>query len=74
MAPQYPGEQPGKGSQQCPVAPAGAGCGDLTAQDRHLVTQDQYLDVFGGRGSRQERQPREDAGGEQVEHPYKHEP
>lgn len=32
----------------------------------HLMTQDQYLDVLGGRGSRQEHEPRE-------EHPYKHE-
>lgn len=32
----------------------------------HLMTQDQYLDVLGGRGSRQKHEPRE-------EHPYKHE-
>jgi hypothetical protein len=33
-------EQPSQGSKQCPIGPAGARCGDLTAQHRHLVTQD----------------------------------
>jgi hypothetical protein len=47
------GEQPSEGSKQRPVGPAGAGCGDLTTQHRDLMTQDQYLDVLGGRGSRQ---------------------
>jgi hypothetical protein len=73
MAPQYTRQQPGKGSQQRPIGPAWARCGDLTAQHRDLVAQDQYLDVLGSRGSRQQHQPREDAGGEQVEHPHKHE-
>jgi hypothetical protein len=48
--------------------------GDLTAQHRHLVTQDQYLGVFAGRGSRQQHQPPEDAGSDQIEHPQKHKP
>jgi ribose 1,5-bisphosphokinase PhnN len=74
MATQYAGEQPGEGGKQCPVGPAGAGRDDLTAQHRHLMTQDQYLDVLGSRGSRPQHQPREDAGDEQVEHPHKHEP
>jgi hypothetical protein len=31
------GQEPGQRSQQCPVRPAGTGCGDLTAQHRHLI-------------------------------------
>ena len=62
MAAQHAGLQPGEGGKQRPIEPAGAGRGDLTAQHRDLVTQDQYLDVCGGRGSRQQHQPRDDAG------------
>jgi integrase len=36
------------------------------------MTQDQYFDVVGGRGSRQQHQPGEDTGGDQLEHPHKH--
>jgi hypothetical protein len=73
MTPQDTRQQPSQGSQQCPIRPARARCSDLTAQHCHLVPQDQYLDVLGRRGPRQQHQPREDVGGEQVEHPHKHE-
>jgi hypothetical protein len=45
----------------------------LPAQNREFVAQDQYLGVFGRRGSGQQDQPREDPHGDQVDESYQHE-
>ncbi|MFD8869067.1 hypothetical protein ACFV1F_32860 [Streptomyces sp. NPDC059590] len=55
------------GGDQGAVWPAWLGSGDLQAQDRDLVSQDQYFGVLGGGGTGEQDQPREDPRGDQAE-------
>ncbi|MEV8064349.1 MULTISPECIES: hypothetical protein [Streptomyces] len=41
------GDQSGHNGEQCAVRPAGLGRGDLSTQNRELVSQDQYLRILG---------------------------
>jgi hypothetical protein len=59
VAAQHTGEQPGEGGEQGAVRPGRPGRGDLAAQHRHLVPQDQYFSVLGRRRA-------------QVEHSHEH--
>jgi hypothetical protein len=67
------GEQSGQGGEQRPVRPARLGRGELPAQNRELVPQDQYLRILGRRGTSQRDQPCEDPCGDQVDKAYQHE-
>lgn len=67
------GQQSGERGKQRPVRPAGPGHGDLPAQHRDLVPQDENLRVLRRGGSTQQSKPREDPHSEQVDHPYEYE-
>lgn len=47
VGPQHRGQQPGQRRQDRPVGPVRPGPGDLTAQERDFVTENQDLCVLG---------------------------
>jgi hypothetical protein len=47
MGAEYGWKQPGQRRQDGAVGPVGLGPGDLTAEHRDLVTEDQDLGIFG---------------------------
>jgi hypothetical protein len=55
VQPQVPGQQPGQGGEHGTVSPVRFRAGDLPAQHRDLVPEDQDLCGLGGVASRQER-------------------
>jgi hypothetical protein len=57
MAPQPGGQQPGQRGQDRPVGPVQPRPGDLTAQNRDLVAEDQDLGVLRRPASAQQEQP-----------------
>jgi hypothetical protein len=70
---EYLRQDTGERGQQRPVRPARLRRGDLAAQHRNLVPQDQDLGVIRRGGSTQQSKPREDPCGQQADHPYEHE-
>jgi hypothetical protein len=68
-----PGQHPRQGGDHGAVGPVRLRAGDLTAQDRNLVPQDQDLRVLRGVASREERQPAEQPDHENVDEANEHE-
>jgi hypothetical protein len=73
VQPQARRQQPPEGRDHGTVSPVRLRTGDLAAQDRDIVPQDQDLRVLGGIAPRQERQPAEHPDHEQVDKADEHE-
>jgi hypothetical protein len=73
VQPQVPGQQPRQSGDHRTVSPVRLGAGDLAAQDRDLMPQDQHLHVFRGVAAREQRQPAEHPDHEQIEEAEEHE-
>jgi hypothetical protein len=72
MAAALRGEQPGQRREHSAVRPAGAGPGDLSAQDRDLVSQHEDLGVLGRLLAGQQREPADELAEDQVEQSQRH--
>ena len=74
MAPQPGGQQPGQCGQDRPAGPAEPGPGDLTAQDREFMAQDQDLGVLRRLAAAEQLQPAKDPDNGEVQEPDRHSP
>lgn len=72
MAPALRGQQPGQRREHGAVRPAGAGPGDLSAQDRDLVSQNEDLGVLGRLLAGQQREPADELAEDEVEQSERH--
>jgi hypothetical protein len=69
---QVPGQQPRQRCDYCAVGPVWLRAGDLAAQDRDLVPQDQDLNVLGDAAAGEQRHPAEQPDHEQIEEANEH--
>jgi hypothetical protein len=70
---QHGGPGPRQSGDHRTVSPVRLGAGDLAAQDRDLMPQDQDLHVFRGVAAREQRQLAEHPDHEQIEEAEEHE-
>ncbi len=69
----WEGSSPRQRGDHRTVSPVWLRAGDLAAQDRDLVPQDQNLHILGGGAAREQRQPAEHPDHEQIEDANEHE-
>ena len=73
VQPEASGQQPRQRGDHGAVGPVRLRAGDLTAQHRDLVPQHQDLRVLRGVAPREERQPAEQPGHEEIDEAKEHE-
>ena len=73
VQPQVSGQQPRQSGDHRTVSPVRLGAGDVAAQDRDLMPQDQDLHVFRGVAAPEQRQPAEHPDHEQIKEAEEHE-
>jgi hypothetical protein len=66
------GEQAGQGGQDRTIRPGGTSSGDLTAQHRDLVAQDEDLDVLGCGAAGEQPEPAEHRDTDQIQQSKQH--